>query len=601
MVGRAEILVALFTLLSMHLALRTDGHRGWRAGLPCLAFLAACSKESAVLGLPIFTAVVVMASPGSMGRRVRSALSMLAWVAPGIVVYAILRSRALEGLPAPPVYFTDNPMVALAPVDRLGTSLAIIWRYVQLHAWPQPLSPDYSYNAIPLQSIAQAPSILGLIVLLIIGYGAIRGAVRTMDRPRPAGLAALALIWFGIGLVALSNALFVLSTVFAERLVYLPGMGWFLLIGVAVSACLRGVENRRTGAGRSAWPVPATWIVAGATVLFVIVSVSMSRTQTRVWHSNASLFAHAVRVQPESFRTWDGHGRALMEAGDLPGAQAAFQRSIAIWPQFDRSLGSLLSIYLDTGQADSALVTSARLLALDPHNAKAYFAQAKIALDRGDTERAFEMANRGLQSAPDYEPLHYVAGQVYETRGDAVAALLSYDVVLRAQPDLTNLKMRMAPLLVQAGHWDRAVTFYRELTALHTDWNLDNAYAWSLLQQHRASSGTGDGSNGSGTGSVATSRDVGNDGDTGDTGDVGNVGDTGDPPATLREALGYAERAVSSSPPAMARFPRDTRGRILWELGRHDDALAAFRELTREYPEESKYRETAERYAALLP
>ena len=581
LVGRAELLVAFFGLAVLHLVVgMLDGAAGWwrKASLSPLVFLAAGSKESAVLLLPVVAAGLLVlpkapvvsgaggaATPYRLGQRLRTLLEVLLWSLPGLIVYGALRTQALRGIDAPPVYFTDNPLVAVAPFDRLGTAFAIVWRYVSLHFWPAGLSPDYSYNSIPLQSLGHPEPILGLLTLLLLGMGIVWG-VRTSRRPvEPARAWAFGLAWFAMGLVALSNLLVLLSTVFGERLIYFPGIGlflvWAVLLAWAIDGARKPVPGDVVAADKARSGAAAGAVVLSAlSALGIAAFVAGSRSQTEIWSSNATLFSYAVDAQPESFRVWDAHGRSLMETGDLEAAEAALRRSTTIWPQFDRTQSSLLSIYLDTGQADSALVTANRLLALDPTNEKACYAKAQHAMEMGDASAAFSWVQQGLASSPDYAPLHFILGQVHESRGEWAEALRSYEVMLRAQPAMTNLKVRMAALLVQAERWDEAVERYRELTTLVQDWSVDNGLAWSLLQRGRT--------------------DVERDDDHG---------------PDLREALQAAERAVAAAPAEMKRYPRDTRAEILWDSGRHEEARAAFRALAEEFPAEPDFLEKAHR------
>jgi len=100
---------------------------------------------------------------------------------------------------------------------RLASALAYVTKYAEMLFWPHPLSFDYSYNAIPLHTFAD-PSVW--IAMAICGsLGAV--LVAGFRRRRVEAFAAL---WVAASMILVSNLLFLISTIFGERLLYLPSV-----------------------------------------------------------------------------------------------------------------------------------------------------------------------------------------------------------------------------------------------------------------------------------------------------------------------------------------------------------------------------------------
>ena len=72
-------------------------------------------------------------------------------------------------------------MAHVTLVPRLLTALAVAGRYLRLCLWPVPLSPDYSYNQIPL---ATSP-LDGRVLVAVVLWGVLLVvAIRSIQRHR---------------------------------------------------------------------------------------------------------------------------------------------------------------------------------------------------------------------------------------------------------------------------------------------------------------------------------------------------------------------------------------------------------------------------------
>jgi hypothetical protein len=135
-VGRAEILAALFTLAAVRFALMR-GVRGaaWAAG-GCAA-LAGASKET---GLVAFVLVLLVALDG---RKAMDAAGLILPAVLAALALVIARTRALEAFfPSQDVPVIDNPLVAQNGAAYVATALALVARYARIVVWPVGLSND---------------------------------------------------------------------------------------------------------------------------------------------------------------------------------------------------------------------------------------------------------------------------------------------------------------------------------------------------------------------------------------------------------------------------------------------------------------------------
>ena len=181
----------------------------------------------------------------------------------------------------------ENPIAFLpSPLSRTVATLQLHWRYVSLLLWPQHLSADWSFECVPIvERLADgrnlAPAVLYLLGLTVVlqarpwslpwewvaaaAAGSTAGHLGSETPPATPGSetravvlgsgtrywgapsAALALrrwrAFVVLGLMAApflpsSNLLFFVGTYIGERLLYLPSVGYCLLLGEALAALL---------------------------------------------------------------------------------------------------------------------------------------------------------------------------------------------------------------------------------------------------------------------------------------------------------------------------------------------------------------------------
>jgi tetratricopeptide (TPR) repeat protein len=168
---------------------------------------------------------------------------------------------------------------------------------------------------VPILTVWTRSGIAAVLAVLAL-FSAGLWAARRLDRREPGPLTALplGLLWFVVAMVPVSNLLFVSGVLVAERTLYMPSVGaaWILAAGVFWLA-----DRYRTLGVATVTVAMAFWI--GRTVSYV-----------PVWKSTLSVFDHMVAVVPESGRSSWVYGDALLDAGRLDEAIAAYSRALVV-------------------------------------------------------------------------------------------------------------------------------------------------------------------------------------------------------------------------------------------------------------------------------
>ncbi len=343
LVGRAELMAAVFLLLALLLARRvrarlSEQRPAWGAEAGMLLSVAAAllCKEHAVLAV----ALLVLDDLALTGRG-----RHLPWRDYGAVVLLtiawFLIRRSIDAgqsfAMVAPTFF------GLGTAGRLSTMLPVVFVLIRLLVVPFDLYPDYGPQVIPREEHFTLLAAGGLIVLLACAAAAVVGWRR--HRALSAGLCLIGVAW-----LPTSNLLFPTGVVIAERTLYLASAG----MALCAAAGLDWLARHRG------------WRYA-STIAAVVGLAYGARTVTQipVWHSNRDLVLWALRAHPESYREHEAAARALVRLGDLSSALEEYGKAITLYPLDPYALGEAAGTAIDAGRLPLARAWLARAAALD--------------------------------------------------------------------------------------------------------------------------------------------------------------------------------------------------------------------------------------------
>ena len=365
-VGRAELMAALFALLAVYAALGRDSV-GWSAA----AFVGGLlSKENAAVipGLIVWGWMLGLARP-SRGRMLGYVAT---WTAVGIV-YVAVRATVLRDTSL--IYNLAPVFIGASPWAIRLTAVAALADVARLLVFPLTLRVDYSPAERALVTTPFDPRFaLGLLCLVAWG-GLVAFAWRRGRRVEAFGLG-----WIAIALLPVANLVFPVGVLVAERTLYLPSAG----LALAVGAALKDLAPQRLRVAMAAL------VLAGGV-----------RTALRVpvWRDVNSVVKSELKDSP---RSYDGHAKMVvlfLNNHQPERALEAFQQATRIYDQ------TLPWLYVTGAEAafkvgrlalaDSLLARLERACVRCEHY---YEYEAGAALARGDTAIADTLLARAQRS-----------------------------------------------------------------------------------------------------------------------------------------------------------------------------------------------------------
>jgi tetratricopeptide (TPR) repeat protein len=297
-VGRADLLAGMTTLGGLLIYLRSTETSGWRqwawlVALTAVTTVGVFSKESAVA----VAAIIALYELTWWDRkRLYGLFQACLAMSPAFLAMWWARARVLSASAPAEFPFVDNPIVGADFWTGRLTALKVLALYLERLVWPAHLSADYSYPQIPLAD----GRLTDWIAWTVVVAAAIAVAV-LFRRNKTAFFGA------GFALVAIlpaSNLVIPIGTIMAERLLYLPAIGFSICLTLALYAFCR-----RIGAGAQAPLVLGLLITAAFGVRTWI--------RNKDWRDDFTFWAATVRTSPRSFKAHTSFGIQMIEGEHL--------------------------------------------------------------------------------------------------------------------------------------------------------------------------------------------------------------------------------------------------------------------------------------------
>jgi tetratricopeptide (TPR) repeat protein len=474
--GRPELLAALFFLLAMRFHRLAPSGKGtfnrFRVATWACFAAALLAKESAMtllLVLPVMDVLFAAERATESTSRLRSRI-VLDYVPLALVaaLYLIARRAAIGSvlIVTDVIAPLDNPLVPVMTTplgERLGattgqaimTAVGVIAEYARLLVWPARLSPDYSYNQIPLvTSPLEARFLVGFAVLVGCGLG-----VAVLWRRNR--IAAFGLAFLGLTFSIVSNLVVTIGTICAERLLYLPSAGAFIAVAAGAEVLARTVNGRRV-----------TYAIVG---IVILAGAARTWTRNRDWKNDLTLWSAALEVAPASARVQTEFGRAQMALAEQAAqggrvadaeklyelAQSHYKRALEIYPSYALPMDGLATVLASHQRFDEALVLYERAVKVWPGNYASLTNWAGLLWDRStrtaaraaelraagraaeadaldqkvadDGRSAIEKVDRAIAMRPSYAHAHLVRALLLDA-SDPAAAAAEFEEVLRLMP-----------------------------------------------------------------------------------------------------------------------------------------------------------------------
>jgi hypothetical protein len=238
--------------------------------------------------------------------------------------------------------------MAIRPLGpRIANALVAYVQYPVKLFWPYPMTFFYPLAPVPWWQAAAAGLAL-LVLTIFLLYG---------SRRHP--YLAVGWLWYLGTMVPVIGLVQVGGQAMADRYTYVPFIGLFIIVAWGVSEATASWRHRKIVLSTS----------AAAVLLACLLS---SWGQAGYWRNSATLFTHAIDINPNNYMAYHHLGMDLVNRGKLDQAIAMYQKTLALAPAYPPAYNNLAITYAKQRKFVEAVPLFKKAIQLNPYDTSFY-------------------------------------------------------------------------------------------------------------------------------------------------------------------------------------------------------------------------------------
>uniref|UniRef100_A0A671SW55 dolichyl-phosphate-mannose--protein mannosyltransferase n=1 Tax=Sinocyclocheilus anshuiensis TaxID=1608454 RepID=A0A671SW55_9TELE len=342
------------------------------------------------------------------------------------------------------------PKVKLINLRLKEVPLFLTYCYLlAFNAWlllaPIVLCYDWQVGSIPLvESLWDGRNIASLTLALVMLALSLNCKMKGKE-------VLVGLLFLIFPFIPASNLFFRVGFVVAERVLYMPSMGYCVLV-------VHGLNRLNS--------VVSRWGAAALTVSMLVVLLLFSwKTiqQNEIWLSREALFRSGIQTLPHNAKVHYNYANFLKDRGRNQEAIYHYKTALRLYPRHASALNNLGTL---THQTEEAEVYYRRALNINPHHNRALFNLGNLLKSQGKEEEAERMLKESIHFGPHFADAYSSLASLYADQGHSKEANKIYTKGIENCPDSSDLHNNYGVFLVDTGHGDRAAFHYQEAVRL---------------------------------------------------------------------------------------------------------------------------------------
>ncbi len=394
--GRADSLGALFVLLSLVFYVKYIQLNKISAYFFSLLFFvfALFSRENSLI-LPFLLLLYYY----TFGKKIK--IPAFLGVVGVTLTYVLFRIICLKSLMSDIIYSGTL-------LQRIPGVFIAVFNYIKLLFLPFGLHMEYGQRVFKFTHPDALP---GLCIAVVI-------ASYLFLFRRKRGLVFFSLLWFVVTLAPSLN-LYPLNAFMAEHWLYLPSIGFFLILSGGIISLYDDAKTKN-------------YAIAFACILILFYSY-LTVKQNTYWKDPAALYKRTLRFSPDSVRTYH----------------------------------LLADIYTRTGREEEALELLRKALQLNPTHHYGYNNIGNIYAALKKYPEAIDSYGRAIKIAPNYAGSYNNLGNVHSDTGEWDKAIWAYKKAIELNPNLVAAYNNLANIYNKTGNKEMAAALYRKAIELN--------------------------------------------------------------------------------------------------------------------------------------
>ncbi|KAM8976134.1 protein O-mannosyl-transferase TMTC4 [Pelodytes ibericus] len=475
-VGRADLLCALFVVLSfLGYCKALPGSNAARSSVFWVVFsiflgaVAMLCKEQGitVLGLNAVFDIFVICKLNMLEciqevlRRDRISenitflnkglISRISLLAAGGVSMLYVRWHIMGT--GPPVFTdVDNPA---SFADDLLVRVVNYNYYYSMNGWlllcPWWLCFDWSMGCIPLIKSFCDWRLIAPAALWCCLFGLMYQAICSNDVQKRRIL-TLGLGFCLIPFLPASNLFFRVGFVIAERVLYLPSIGYCMILTYGCSKICKQVKNKK--------------LVAAAVLGILMLNVVRCISRSNQWKSEELLFNSALPVCPLNAKVHYNVGKNLADRGLQTAATQYYREAVRLNPKYVHAMNNLGNILKERDELQEAEQLLSRAVSIQPDFSAAWMNLGIVQNSLQQYEAAEKSYLTAIKYRKRYPDCYYNLGRLYADLNRHMDAMNAWRNATYLKPEHSLAWNNMIILLDNTGNLAQAEAIGKEALKL---------------------------------------------------------------------------------------------------------------------------------------
>uniref|UniRef100_A0A8C0EV43 dolichyl-phosphate-mannose--protein mannosyltransferase n=1 Tax=Bubo bubo TaxID=30461 RepID=A0A8C0EV43_BUBBB len=321
------------------------------------------------------------------------------------------------------------------------------------NAWlllaPITLCYDWQVGSIPLvESIWDARNLATVFLVLVMTLLSLHciAAFKKLEHKE----VLVGLLFLVFPFIPASNLFFRVGFVVAERVLYMPSMGYCILF-------VHGLKKLSTWLSK--WRITILTLFALLLLLFSWKTVK----QNEIWLSRESLFSSGVKTLPHNAKVHYNYANFLKDQGRNVEAIYHYKTALKLYPRHASALNNLGTLTKDVVEAKDYY---RQALQLNPQHNRALFNLGNLLKSQGKKEEAVILLRDSIKYGPEFADAYSSLASLLAEQERLKEAEEVYKAGIENCPESSDLHNNYGVFLVDTGAPEQAVSHYRQAIRL---------------------------------------------------------------------------------------------------------------------------------------
>ncbi len=330
---------------------------------------------------------------------------------------------------------------------RLTNAVVSYGKYITKEIWPTKLAVLYPLlNEIVIWEIIVSAAGLVAISIFIIKYG------------RKSKYLLVGWLWYLGTLVPMIGIIQVGKQAMADRYVYVPMIGLFIIIGWGICELTEQWVHRKI-----ILKISAGGVIGALSILTFI--------QVGYWKNSITLFEHTLAAAAR-----DSHlihyylGAAYIDNGEYEKAKSELDNAIRIKPDYADAYNSLGIYYYKVGHYEEAIAACNQAIRMNPNDGEAYNNLGIDYYKLGRYEEAEKAYKQAISINPDFAEAYNNLGSLYGTEGYYEKLIEACKAAIKIKPNYAEAYYNLCIGYDRLGRYQESIEACKQMIQIKPDY-----------------------------------------------------------------------------------------------------------------------------------